>query len=124
MSYMRNVYYNLMAIQNNIIINVLLIGNLFYPTYFNDKINYYRSKGETYYKYLLLLTINNEIVKKYNIDLIDIGMGLYDKYNKLMNNKDIQDIQDDYDDDMSSVISEASDTSDLSEISDTEDELI
>ncbi len=100
-----------MAIQNNIIINVLLVGHLFYPKYFKDKINHYRYKGETYYKYLLLLTINDEIVKKYNIDLIDIGMGLYDKYKILMNknneiNRDniseidsLSDLEDDLEDD-------------------------
>lgn len=110
MSYIRNVYYNLMAIQNNIIINVLLLGHLFYPKYFKDKINHYRNVGETYYKYLLLLTINDEIVKKYNIDLIDIGMGLYDKYMILMNKNNEKD-----------DISEISEISEISHISELDD---
>ncbi len=86
---------------------MLLIGHLFYPKYFKDKINHYRIMGETYYKYLLLLTINDEIVKKYNIDLIDIGMGLYDKYVKLMNKTDDMD-----------KLSELSELSDLGEMDD------
>ena len=111
MSYIRNVYYNLMAIQNNIIINGLLIGHLFYPKYFKDKIIYYRNLGDTYYKYLLLLTLNDEIVKKYNIDLLNIGMGLYDKYISLMNkDKDAKDAKDDIE------IKEMSDIDDMSEI--------
>jgi hypothetical protein len=114
MSYIRNVYYNLMAIQNNIIINGLLIGHLFYPKYFKDKIIYYRNLGDTYYKYLLLLTLNDEIVKKYNIDLLNIGMGLYDKYMSIMNKeKDIKDENEE--------MKEMSDIDDMSEISEIEE---
>lgn len=110
MRYMRNIYYNAMAIRNNIIINCLLIGHIFYPSYFRKKIRYYKKLGEIYYKYLSLLTVNDEIVGKYNIDLLHIGLGLYDKYASMMANRTITNDNDN--------ISELSDLSDLSDLGD------
>jgi len=74
-----NIYYNFLAFQNNIIINFLLILNVFFPIQIKNKLIYYKNKGDEYYKYLLLLSLNNEIEQKYNINLLNIGINLYDK---------------------------------------------
>ena len=109
MRYMKNIYYNLLAFQNNIIINFLILGNIFYPNYFNDKIIYYKNLGDEYYKYVLLLNLRDKIEKTYNVDIINIGLKLYEKY------KSISMKNDDNDND---VLSDISDMSDLSKIDD------
>jgi hypothetical protein len=106
---MKNIYYNLLAFQNNIIINFLILGNIFYPNYFNDKIIYYKNLGDEYYKYVLLLNLRDKIEKTYNVDIINIGLKLYEKY------KSISMKNDDNDND---VLSDISDMSDLSKIDD------
>ena len=63
MNYIRNIWYNLLAIKNNIILNILLVGNIFYPTYFNNKIVKYKNIGDNYYKYIFLLNFNDKIIK-------------------------------------------------------------
>ena len=103
MSYVRHLYYNYMAIKNNLILSILLFGNCIIPNYFNDKIVTYKIKGDEYYKYLVLLSINDEIQNKYNIDIISIGLKLYDNYKKVISNDD---------DDVMSDISDLSDLSD------------
>lgn len=107
MSYVRHLYYNYMAIKNNLILSILLFGNCIIPNYFNDKIVKYKIAGDEYYKYLVLLSINDEIQSKYNIDMISIGLKLYDNYKKVVATHD--------DDD---VLSEVSDLSHLSDLSD------
>ena len=71
-----NIYYNFLAFQNNIIINFLLILNVFFPIQIKNKLIYHKNKGDGYYKYLLL-SLNNE--QKYNINLLNIDVNLYDK---------------------------------------------
>jgi len=111
MSYVRHLYYNLLVFKNNIIINYLIIGNLIIPKYFNNKIMEYKTLNDNYYKYIIILTINDEIEKKYHIDMLSIGMTLYNKYKSIMNS----------DEDKMSDISDISDISDMSELSDIED---
>jgi len=108
MSYIRHLYYNLLVFKNNIIINYLIIGNLIIPKYFNNKIMEYKTLNDNYYKYIIILTINDEIEKKYHIDMLSIGMNLYNKYKSIINT----------DDDKLSDISNLSDMSDLSDIDD------
>ncbi len=108
MSYIRHLYYNLLVFKNNIIINYLIIGNLIIPKYFNNKIMEYKTLNDNYYKYIIILTINDEIEKKYHIDMLSIGMNLYNKYKSIMNS----------DEDKLSDISNMSDMSDLSDIDD------
>lgn len=111
MIYLYNAWYNFLAIQNNIIINLLLFGNIIYPTYFNDKLVYYKNIGDNYYKYIFILNIGEKIHKQYKIDVISIGLNLYSKY-KMITNKN---------DDNLSVISDISDISNLSDISNFDD---
>ena len=90
-----NIYYNILAFQNNIIINFLLVLNIFFPKQMKNKLIYYKNKGDEYYKYLLLLTLNNEIQEKYNINLLNIGINLYDKYKKfIIKNDNLSDLSD------------------------------
>jgi hypothetical protein len=103
---MRHLYYNLLVFRNNIILNFLLLGNIIVPKYFNDKIIEYKKITDNYYKYIILITISDEIEKKYNIDMITIGMSLYNKYKLMLN------------DDNDEILSELSDSSDLSDLND------
>jgi hypothetical protein len=68
----------------------------------------YKTLNDNYYKYIIILTINDEIEKKYHIDMLSIGMNLYNKYKSIVN----------CDDDKLSDISNLSDMSDLSDIDD------
>jgi len=106
---MRHLYYNLLVFRNNILLNFLLLGNIIIPKYFNDKIIEYKKITDDYYKYIILITISDEIEKKYNIDMITIGMSLYNNYKLMLN---------DYDDDNDEILSNLSDSSDLSELTD------
>lgn len=104
----KTIYYNLLAIKNNIIINFLLLGNIVYPSYFNEEIIKYKKIGEDYYKYIIFLNFGETFKQKYDINIIDIGLSLYDNYNILMNNNN---------DDNLSVSSDISDLSDISNLS-------
>lgn len=106
---MRHLYYNLLVFRNNIILNFLLLGNIIVPKYFNDKIIEYKKITDNYYKYIILITISDEIEKKYNIDMITIGMSLYNNYKLILNG---------YNDDNDEILSNLSDSSDLSELTD------
>lgn len=108
MNYTKHLYYNFLAFNNNIILNCLLIANSIIPNYFNDQIIKYKLKGDEYYKFIIILTINDEIQNKYNIDMLTIGLQLYDKYKSLTT---------DDNDDIISNISDISDISDISEMS-------
>jgi len=110
MTYIRNIYYNLLAIQNNIILNFFLIGNIIYPSYFNDKVIHYKNLGDTYYKYIFFLNLGDKIHKKYNIDIINIGLKLYDKYKNISNNNDNSD------DELEDILSNISEISDINDI--------
>lgn len=79
-----NLYYIWLIFINNIKINCLLMGYIFYPDKFKTKIIEYKTLNDEYYKYLLLLSINNEISAKYNIDIFSIGLKLYDKYQTII----------------------------------------
>ena len=113
MSYTRHIYYNFLAINNNLILTCLLFANTFVPNYFNEHIIKYKLKGDEYYKYIVIFKIGDEIQNKYNIDMISIGLKLYDKYKSI---KDEQQKQ--KEDDILSDISDISDISDLSDLSD------
>lgn len=103
MSYIRHLYYNLLIIKTNLIINFFLIGNLIVPRYFNKEIMNYKTQNDNYYKYIILLSLNDEIEEKYNIDMLTIGMKLYDNYKSYIKKED------------DDVLSEISDMSDLSD---------
>ena len=117
MSYTKHLYYNFLAFNNNIILNCLLIANSIIPNYFNDQIIKYKLKGDEYYKFIIILTINDEIQNKYNIDMLTIGLQLYNKYKSLTTNDDNNDNNDDNDDNDNEITSNLSDISDISDIS-------
>jgi len=91
----KTLYLKFLNFQNNLIINFFIILNQIFPNQFKDKLLYYKIKKEEYYKYLLLLSINDRINEKYHIDLLSIGMNLYDKYKTIIaKNDDISDMSD------------------------------
>lgn len=112
MSYTRHIYYNFLAINNNLILIFLLIANSIVPNYFNEQIIKYKLKGDEYFKYIVIFKISDEIKNKYNIDMISIGLQLYDKY------KSIEETKQTEKEDSLSTISDISDISEISDISD------
>jgi len=78
------------------------MGNKIYPNYFNDDmINDYKKKGDEYNKYLFILNIGEIFIKKYNIDIIDIGNKFYNNLianddDNLSDISDISDLSDDF----------------------------
>jgi len=115
-NYLRHIYYNFLAINNNLILIFLLFGNSLIPNYFNKDIIKYKLKGDEYYKYILLFTINDKIQNKYNIDMLSIGLKFYDKYISDTNNNNNNDNDNNDNDDNLSDISDLSDISHFSEI--------
>ena len=94
-----NIYFNYLAFQNNIILNFLIIMNIFFPILMKQKIIFYKKKGDEYFNYILLLSLNNEIEEKYHINILNIGLSIRDYYKKIMTNNvdtlsDISDLSD------------------------------
>ena len=87
------IYYYYLIFQNKFIINILSFINIFFPKQMKNNLIYYKKKGDDYYRYLLILSINEEIEDKYNINILKIGMNLYEKYKKNIND-DIEDLSD------------------------------
>ena len=83
---LKNIYYNYLAFQNNIILNFILIANLFFPKQMKKNIIYYKKKSDEYYNYIFLLSINDEIEEKYHINILNIGLTFYNKYKNLIKN--------------------------------------
>jgi len=114
MSYTRHLYYNFLAINNNLILTFFLIANSIVPNYFNEQLIKYKLKGDEYYKYIIIFKISDEIQNKYNIDMISIGLQLYDKYKSL-------ELEPKKDEDSLSQLSDISDISNISNISEISD---
>ena len=89
-----------------------MIANSIVPNYFNEQIIKYKLKGDEYFKYIVIFKISDEIKNKYNIDMISIGLQLYDKY------KSIEETKETEKEDSLSTISDISDISEISDISD------
>lgn len=88
MNYIRHIYYNFLIIKTNLIINLLLVCNIIIPKYFNKQIMDYKIINDNNYKYFLLISFNEVLEDKYNIDLLGIGMQLYEKYKSIEKNPD------------------------------------
>jgi hypothetical protein len=79
------------------------------PKYFNKQIMDYKLINDNNYKYFILNSFNEVLEEKYNLDLLGIGMQLYDKYKTIKSDGD--------DDDKMSYISDVSNLSDISNLS-------
>mgnify|MGYP003338817604 CR=1 FL=1 len=79
------IYYISMIIINNIKINCLLLGYIFFPDKIKIKLIKCKTLGDEYYKYLSLITISDEISAKYKIDIFNIGLQIYNKYQMIIN---------------------------------------
>lgn len=101
---------------NNIIFNYYLFMFALFPTYFKQSVIDAKKTSDNLYNSLMFLNFNDDIYKKYHIDLIDIHaniMKIIDKNKKMIGN--------DCDDNIS-VMSDLSDASDVSSMSDFFDE--
>lgn len=83
-----------------------------FPTYFKQSVVDAKKTADNLYNSLMFLHFNDDIYKKYNIDLINIHaniMKIIDKNKKMINDNN-------NDDDKISIMSDLSDLSDLSEV--------
>jgi hypothetical protein len=60
--------------------------NIFFPILMKQKILFYKKKGDEYFNFILLLSLNNEIEEKFHINILNIGLTLHDYYKKIMTN--------------------------------------
>lgn len=85
---LRSAYYNLQAIYYNIMINFLLIADIFIPNYFKDTIINYQNISIKCINFSLFIDLSTNINKKYNIDLIKITQNISNLYEKIKNNNE------------------------------------
>lgn len=108
-----NFFYNIKAIFINSFINILLFIDIFYN---NPSIKNYitilQNKSIESINYSLLIDLSNNIQKKYNINIFDIGSKLKDFYNKSLIVND-----DDNFSELSSLSEFSDNYSDLSDLS-------
>jgi len=112
----KTIYCIFLSIGNNIIFNYYLFMFALFPTYFKQSVIDAKKTSDNLYNSLMFLNFNDDIYKKYHIDLIDIHaniMKIIDKNKKMIEN--------DCDDNIS-VMSDLSNTSDISSMSDFFDE--
>jgi len=64
-----NIYY---YCYNNIILNVYLIGYIFYPDKFKNKIINIKKTIDNCYNMMLMISFRDDILNKYEIDIFDI----------------------------------------------------
>lgn len=85
----RSAYYNLQAIYYNIIINFLLVADIFVPNYFKNIIINYQNNSIKCINFSLFIDLSTNISKKYNIDLIKITQNISNLYEKIKNNNEL-----------------------------------
>ena len=103
----RSIYFTIISIGNNIMLNCYLVLYMFFPNYYKDTIVSLKKNSDIYYNKMMLLSFTDDIYNKYQIDLIDIHKNVM----KCINNTKIND------DDIS-IMSDISDFSDFSDFSD------
>lgn len=96
----RSAYYNLQAIYYNMIINFLLIADIFIPNYFKDTIIEYQNNSIKCINFSLFIDLSTNINKKYNIDLIKISENISNLYEKVKKNNEINNYKLTIDDDI------------------------
>jgi len=100
-----NIYY---YCYNNIILNVYLIGYIFYPDKFKNKIINIKKTIDNCYNMMLMISYRDEIMNKYQIDIFDVYKQFTNILSPLSNNNLI-----DNDNDNISVMSSVSSSSSL-----------
>ena len=98
-----NIYY---YCYNNIILNVYLIGYIFYPDKFKNKIINIKKTIDNCYNMMLMISYRDEIMNKYQIDIFDVYKQFTNILSPLSNNNLI-------DNDNISVMSSVSSSSSL-----------
>lgn len=83
----KKIYVSSLIIYNNIVYNFYLIFNILFPKYFKDKIAKIKEINDTHYNSLSVLIYAEEILQKYDIDILK----LKDIYNEYINNNKVND---------------------------------
>jgi len=73
-----NVYYYL---YNNIVLNSFLIGYVFFPNIFKDRIINIKKTIDDCHNRIVMVSFRNEILDKYNIDVFD----MYKQFQSILN---------------------------------------
>lgn len=112
----KTIYCIFLSIGNNIIFNYYLFMFSIFPTYFKQSVVDAKKTSDSLYNSLMFLHFNDDIYKKYHINLMDIHaniMKMIDKNKQMIKNEDEKE---DKNDDIS-VMSDLSDLSDLTDLS-------
>ena len=104
----RSIYFSILSISNNIILNYYLFWYMIFPNYYKDTIISLKKKSDIYHNKMLFLSFTDDIYNKYNIDLIDIQQNIINYFNNITNDNDNDNI---------SIMSDMSDISNISDIS-------
>ena len=111
----KTIYCIFLSIGNNIIFNYHLFMFAIFPTYFKQSVVDTKKMSDILYNNLMFLHFNDDIYKKYNINLLDIHANIMkmidENKNRMINNQN-------NDDDNISVMSDLSDSSSLNDFFD------
>ena len=110
----RSIYFTIISIGNNIMLNCYLVLYMFFPNYYKDTIVSLKKNSDIYYNKMMLLSFTDDIYNKYQIDLIDIHKNIMTCLNNNNNNDNNNDDDNDNDDNIS-IMSDMSDISLISE---------
>ena len=110
----RSIYFTIISIGNNIMLNYYLVLYMFFPNYYKDTIVSLKKNSDIYYNKMMLLSFTDDIYNKYQIDLIDIHKNIMTCLNNNNNNDNNNDDDNDNDDNIS-IMSDISDISLISE---------
>ena len=102
----RSIYFSILSIGNNIILNYYLFWYMIFPNYYKDTIISLKKKSDIYHNKMLFLSFTDDIYNKYHIDLIDIQQNIITCFNNI-------NINNNNNDDNISVMSDMSDMSDI-----------
>ena len=110
----RSIYFTIISIGNNIMLNYYLVLYMIFPNYYKDTIVSLKKNSDIYYNKMMLLSFTDDIYNKYQIDLIDIHKNIMTCLNNNNNNDNNNDDDNDNDDNIS-IMSDISDISLISE---------
>jgi hypothetical protein len=110
-----NIYY---YFYNNIVLNGYLVGYIFFPNSFKDRIINVKKTIDICYNRILMVSFRDEIYSKYNIDVFDI----YQRFQSLMITPPIKKTNKKLIIDNSDTISVMSSLSSQSSLSDCDDD--
>ena len=116
----KTIYCIFLSIGNNIIFNYYLFMFAMFPNYFKQSVVDAKKTSDSLYNSLMFLHFNDDIYKKYHINLMDIHANIMKMINEnkmmIKNNNDHN--NDNCDEDNISIMSDLSDSSSLTDFFD------